>query len=390
MRIVVSTIGTSILTNSMDRENPAEGAWFGILRDSANKTQDEITDDELSVIDELARRALEKLNNDAVETNRRSSAELNGVYGIYGGRLPQNSPDQHYLICTDTTQGQITGELIKEFLEYRGFKVEIVTPSQLSTKDTKNFAAGTKELIKWLEENVSWQQDSVDHQVIFNLVGGFKSLQGYMQTFGTFYANESVYIFEGSPELIKIPRLPIQIDTTDIENHIREFAMMAAGEMYPIENFEDIPETLLESIEDNGKTVAGLSAWGALVWNRTKSDLLAKELLSFPRLEYADQFNSDVESINDTQRIDLNETFAKVAFALEKSGGNITQLNDNVSGLGFENFIKHDAGIYRFRITRSIRASCKFENDGLTMIHYGQHQYVDDVSHSSHCTCNKC
>ncbi len=390
MRYIISTIGTSILTNMINRT--AEGAWYGTLSKSANLNQEELNQDleAQKAINTLDERARDKLSKNDDETSRRISAELNGIYGIYGGRLPQNSPDLHYLICTDTVQGQITGELIKEFLESRGFQVEIVTPSQLSTKDTKYFAAGTKELIKWLEENVSWQQDSVDHQVIFNLVGGFKSLQGYMQTFGTFYANESVYIFEGSSELIKIPRLPIQIDTTDIENHTLEFAMMSVGEMYPLENFEGIPETLLEPIEDNGKTVAGLSAWGELIWNRTKSGLLTKKLLPFPRLKYTDQFNSDIESINDTERIDLNQTFAKVAFALEKSGGNITQLNDNVSGLDFENFIKHDRGIYRFRITRSIRASCKFENDGLTMIHYGQHQYVDEVSHSSHCNCQHC
>ena len=386
MRYIISTIGTSILTNMIDRT--AEGAWYGTLSRSANLNPEELDRDSeaRNAINTLDQRARHELSTNDDRTSRRISAELNGIYGIYGGRLPQNSPDLHYLICTDTAQGQITGKLIEEFLESQGFNVEIVTPSQLSTKDTEDFAAGTKELIKWLEENVSWQQDSVDHQVIFNLVGGFKSLQGYMQTFGTFYANESVYIFEGSSELIKIPRLPIQIDTTDIENHTLEFAMMAAGEMYPIENFESIPETLLEPIEDEGRTVVGLSEWGQLIWNRTKSDLLAMELLSFPRLTYTQKFNDDVESINDEQRIDLNETFAKIAFALEKSGGDITQLNDQVSGLGFENFVRHDQGIYRFRITGSIRASCKFENHGLTMIRYGQHQFVDRVSHSPHCS----
>ena len=386
MRYIISTIGTSILTNMIDRA--AEGASYGTLSISANLNQEELNQDTKAqeVIKTLDERARGELSKNDDRTSRRISAELNGIYGIYGGRLPQNSSDLHYLICTDTAQGQITGTLIKEFLESRGFGVEIVTPSQLSTKDTKDFTAGTKELIKWLENNVSWQQDSVDHQVIFNLVGGFKSLQGYMQTFGTFYANVSVYIFEGSSELIRIPRLPLKIDTSVIEEHILEFAMMTAGELYQETALAGVPETLLEPVEENGRIVYGLSEWGELIWNRTKSDLLANELLSFPRLTHTQRFNDDVESINDKQRIDLNETFAKIAFALEKSRGDITQLNAQVPGLEFENFVRHDRGIYRFRITKSIRASCKFENHGLTMIHYGQHQYMDRVSHSPYCT----
>ena len=373
MRYIISTIGTSILTNSIDRGNPAEGTWFGILRDSANKTQDEITDDELEVIDELARRALEKLNRDDVETNRRSSAELNGIYGIYDGTLTNHSNDLHYLICTDTVQGQKTGQLIQDFLHSKGFTVNIITPPQLSTKDTQSFAAGTKELIKWLDETIP--KPNTGYQVIFNLVGGFKGLQGYMQTFGAFYADETVYIFEGSTDLIRIPRLPIQIDTTLIENHSMQFAMMAAGKLYPIANLQEIPETLLESVEDNGVMYAGLSAWGELLWHRTKSDLLSQGLLQFPRLVYQQSFINDCNILNSQQWTKLQETLAKVIAALENSNGDITRLNNQVSGLNFEQLANYD-GICTFRITQGVRVSCRITDNGLTLRHYGSHSYV--------------
>ena len=216
---------------------------------------------------------------------------MNGIYGIYGGLLPQNSNDQHYLICTDTAQGQQTGGLIKDFLENKDFTVGVVTPSQLSTQDTESFTTGTKELIKWLEDNVPWRRDG-GYRVIFNLVGGFKSLQGYMNTFGAFYADEVIYIFESpTSDLIKIPRLPIRIDTTLIENHLMEFALMAAGKLYLLDELPGIPETLLEYVEENGTTYAGLSAWGELLWHRTKSDLLSEELLRFPRLSVPAKFH---------------------------------------------------------------------------------------------------
>ena len=278
MRFVVSTIGTSILTNSIDRTT--EGDWHRILADSANLKENELLDDPKKVIGELAERAREKLSGNDVGTHRRASAELNGIYGIYGGTLPEQNADQHYLICTDTFQGQITGNLIKAFLQGKGFEIDIFVPPSLSTKDTNSFTDGTKELITWLEDNVPRQRDS-GYQVIFNLVGGFKSLQGYMQTFGAFYADETVYIFERSSDLIKIPRLPIQIDTTEIQQYRAQFAMMEAEALCQttkVTGVDNISKTLLYIMEDNSTIYVGLSAWGMLIWNRTKEDLLENDI----------------------------------------------------------------------------------------------------------------
>ena len=375
MRFVLSTIGTSILTNLIDRGNPAEGTWFGILRDSANLKEDELTRETEKLINTLANRTLDELLHNDIKTNRRISAELNGIYGIYGGQLPKNSSDEHYLICTDTAQGQKTGELIKGYLESQGFTVGIVTPSRLSTQDSESFTAGTKELIRWLEDNVPWRRDN-GYQVIFNLVGGFKSLQGYMNTFGTFYADEVVYIFEAfTADLIKIPRLPIQIDTTVIRNYLMEFALMDAGKLYPREKLEGIPETLLELVDENGRVEVGLSAWGELLWHRTKADLLSEELLQFPRLVYERSFINNCKKLNAQQQTDLQETLAKIAVVLEDTDGNITKFNDRVSGLNFEQLTNYD-GICTFRITQDVRVSCEIADNGLKLRRYGNH---DDV-----------
>ena len=329
MRFVLSTIGTSILTNQIRNEDPSE--WRSLLRDSANHKMDDLDPEAKAVIDTLADRALDKLLEDDTQINRRISAELNGIYGIYNGRLPQNSPDQHHLICTDTAQGQKTGELIRDFLADQGFNVYIVTPEGLSTKDTAAFTTGIKALIQWLEENVPWQRDS-GYRVIFNLVGGFKSLQGYMNTFGAFYADEVIYIFEAqTADLIRIPRLPIQIDTAVIQKHRTEFALMAAGKVYPRRELKDIPETLLEFLEEgDDETDTGLSAWGTLIWNRTKADVLAEALLPFPRLEYTRAFRDDFNRENAPKTLlKLQETLAKVAYTLEKSNGNLAPLRQD-------------------------------------------------------------
>ena len=374
MRFVLSTIGTSILTNQIRNEDPSE--WRSLLRDSANHKMDNLDPEAKAVIDTLADRALDKLLEDDTQINRRISAELNGIYGIYNGRLPQNSPDQHHLICTDTAQGQKTGELIRDFLADQGFNVYIVTPEGLSTKDTTAFTTGIKALIQWLEENVPWQRDR-GYRVIFNLVGGFKSLQGYMNTFGAFYADEVIYIFEAqTADLIRIPRLPIQIDTAVIQKHRTEFALMAAGKVYPRRELKDIPETLLEFLEEgDDETDTGLSAWGTLIWNRTKADVLAEALLPFPRLEYTRAFRDDFNRENAPKTLlKLQETLAKVAYTLENSNGNLAPLRQD-GGLQFERFMKID-GIHTFRITQADRVSCEVVDGGLTLRHYGGHDYV--------------
>ena len=376
MRFVLSTIGTSSLTSQIRNDDPSE--WRRLLRDSANRRTDELDSETAAVIDTLADRAFEQLLEDDVQINRRISAELNGIYGIYNGKLPQNSPDQHCLICTDTAQGQKTGELIEDFLKEHGFSVSVYTPERLSTKDTAAFTTGIKELIRWLEENVPWRRES-GYRVIFNLVGGFKSLQGYMNTFGAFYADEVIYIFEAeTADLITIPRLPIQIDTTVIQEHLTEFALMAAGKLYPRRELRDIPETLLEFLEEgNEETYVGLSAWGTLIWNRAKADLLAKELLPFPRLEYAGTFQRDFnDEHNAKARLKLQETLATVAYTLEKDGGHTSGLTGG--SLNYEKLRGEEgkAGIHTFRISRGDRVSCTVADGGLILRHYGGHDYV--------------
>ena len=260
----------------------------------------------------------------------------------------------------------------------QGLNAYIVTPEGLSTKDTAAFTAGIKELIRWLEDNVPGQRDS-GYRVIFNLVGGFKSLQGYMNTFGAFYADEVIYIFEApTADLITIPRLPIQIDTVVIQEHLTEFALMAAGKLYPRRELRDIPETLLEFLEeDDDETDTGLSAWGTLIWNRAKADLLGEKLLPFPRLEHARTFHNDFNRENDPKaRLKLQETLAKIAYILERDGGHTSGLTGGA--LNYERLLGEagKAGIHTFRITQAIRVSCTVADSGLILRHYGGHDYV--------------
>jgi len=61
--------------------------------------------------------------------------------------------------------------------------------------------------------------------VVFNLTGGFKSLNGYLQTLGMISADRCVFIFEGAPELMEIPRLPVRLsELDDVREHMDIFS----------------------------------------------------------------------------------------------------------------------------------------------------------------------
>jgi len=183
---VLSTVGTSILTVHITPQERGKD-WYSILRDTANLKEGELPTDAKAILDTLAQRALETLLKNDIQVNRRVSAELNGIYGIYKNQLGNTSQDIHYLVGTDTAQGRLTAELIRDFLQDYQINAQIFTPDGLSTQDTQAFSRGTKALIKWCEDTIPIHRDD-GYKIIFNLIGGFKSLQGYLNTIGMFYA----------------------------------------------------------------------------------------------------------------------------------------------------------------------------------------------------------
>ncbi|HBY78001.1 MAG TPA: CRISPR-associated protein, partial [Cyanobacteria bacterium UBA11148] len=205
-RVVISTVGTSLLTNQADSQEEKQR-----LNNEANCKDDQISSEVEGIITKLKEKASAKLKGTDAEI-RKASAELNGVYGLYKGNLKQGTEkgkqDLHFLIATDTTQGQATAQIVQSFLQDKGFIVEIPPLEKLSTASTDNFTHGITELIKWIDETIPGYKKS-GYEIYFNLVGGFKSLQAYVNTIGMFYANEIIYIFEGhNSEVITIPQLP--------------------------------------------------------------------------------------------------------------------------------------------------------------------------------------
>lgn len=376
-RLVISTVGTSILTNQLKLQS--ESDWSSLLDETANDKDIDNKEDVLEAIEELTRRAKEKLYtdpeqkliNDDIDEIRSASAELNGIYGLYKNQLDNSKLDYHYLITTDTAQGQVTATVVRDFLQRTVGFADIYTPEKLSTASTECFTNGIDDLLDWLDKKVN---EFSGFEIHFNLVGGFKALQGYMNTIGMFYANKIIYIFEGTnSNLITIPRLPITIDKSKLEEHIVTLALLNAGAALTSEQTSKLPEAMVAEID--GKMT--ISNWGQLIWNRCKDEFLSQKLQDFPRITYEDSFKADYKNISTPkEKSKLQETLAKVSFRLEESNGNTRALSKVVSYYEYQGQ-KDKEGVDHFYIGIHWRVSCKVSNGELILRHYGTHNYVE-------------
>jgi putative CRISPR-associated protein (TIGR02619 family) len=374
LRLVISTVGTSLLTNQIDDE--VDSGLNDQLQKYANLTHDEINESYPEIaqnIAELKESAEQVLATGNTLEIREASAELNGIYGLYKENLIEAKEDIHWLIATDTAQGQIAAKIIEEFLKNQGLtNISIYTPPGLSTATTQKFSEGIDELLVWLQSQIVPLRER--YKICFNLVGSFKSLQGYLNTIGMFYADEIIYIFEGKlSELITIPRLPIRVDESAIEPHAVKLALMDAGAGFSDSEVTNIPEALIGDC--GGKKV--LSTWGQLIWNECKEELLSKDLLEFPRLHYADTFRADYNKIKNEQqkKVELQKDIAKVSCLLIESDGDTSVLKQH-PGFRYDKYT-NKGDIAHFRVNRGLRISCTSAHGVLTLRRYGKEPDVN-------------
>lgn len=369
-RIVVSTIGTSLLTNQIKRESVDEKDWYNKLRDTAQLRAEQTPPDVLEIIRILQSRVPEKLSQNNIKQIRLASAELNGIYGLYGEDLRRGVLDIHWLVATDTAQGFATAKIVQNFLQDNGLNnTNIQTPSGFSMASSESFASGVDELRDWIYREIEPLREQ--YRVCFNLVGGFKSLQGYLNTMGMFYADEIIYIFEGKDSsLITIPRLPIKIDTDQLEPHKVKLALMDTDFGISAETAQDIPEALLFNL--GNKKI--LSTWGKLIWDGCKVQLLSQELVQLPRIQYNDTFRADYNKIgNLKEKFNLQQELIKVSATLEVSNGDTSVLLSSFRYTRYQN----SGQIDHFRINSSMRVSCKAVNGNLILRYYGTHNHVE-------------
>lgn len=320
-RVIVSTCGTSILTNESDNERRR------LINGLANCQEGDITPENKQALEQHIQER-QQILEEASDSNqiKKLSAEINGILTYHGDLKSANGmPDQHILITSDTYLGQRVGEIIESWMHSRGLAVNIWRPSGLVTNDRDSFRDAMVELIQQCEEVLTGFRNNGYH-VAFNLTGGFKSAQGFLQTLGMFYADESFYIFE-TGSLLTIPRLPIKLDAEGvIGEHDKAFRLLGLGEALPARDCKEIPDTLL--FQDEQEAI--LSEWGTLVWQRSKKQFYNKHLLApLPGLRYAWNFSKKVEKLNlPADRLaTLNERLDELSLVVRNKRENLKGLD---------------------------------------------------------------
>jgi putative CRISPR-associated protein (TIGR02619 family) len=381
--LTVSTVGTSLLTNALSRAS--QNNRIGDVLNHANDDEDRLPSEIQSLAETTIQRTVEELRGQDTDAVREASAELNGLLSLYEDQT-YDDRDQHWLVATDTALGKRTAEGVKQVLEDRGFNtVQIQTPRGLSAEDTHTLEEGVKHFLDWCERTLPGFRDS-GYEVIFNLTGGFKSLQGILNTVGTFYADRMIYIFQAGPELITIPRLPVKLDSDLFRHKPSRFLRLAALDRVeeatlPADVFSDVPDTLIDVVDGR---VYSFSAWGRLLWNQERRSLLKrKEIFDLPRLDATPRFTKDLRKATHDQRRRLYETLAVVSLLLDMSDGDTAPLKKN-SSLQYSIYSDRttDEGepIGHFQLDEEKegrRVSCVASHDALKLRRFGRHDEVN-------------
>ena len=309
-KFILSPCGTSILTNQANTEERR------ILIKYANaKTLEEIPEDEREIIKKVVERVSNSVTSLSIEDAAKFSAELNCITKIYNNNFSNNNDDFHQLLCTDTFLGETTANIVKQWLEDKGFTVSVRRQEDLQTKDLPFFTSALSEIAKFCEEIIT-QYRKNGYYIIFNLTGGFKSVQGFLQTLATFYADESVYIFETAKDLLRIPKLPVKISAyEEVKNNI--YTLRRLHHNLKVDDLKNISETMYIEIDNEYM----LSPWGEIIFNQVKDKIYSEGLLPSPspKIKYSEKFIKQVSQLSPDRIKIINTKIDYLAIYLESN-----------------------------------------------------------------------
>lgn len=310
-RLILSTCGTSVLSNAYRQVHPY------ISQYSNAKTPDEIDQPAESELKTAIVQAKDQLSTANLQQAAKLSAELNALIHFYNFQ-PFPPQDHHLLLCTDTWLGEESAKLVKEYLKQK-MKINIVgvyRQKDLRTDDLESFHMGLAELVRDLGPIlIGYHKEGF--KVIFNLTGGFKSIQGFLQALSPIYADEIIYIFESQAALLRIPRLPMCLEATDqVRQNLTAIRRLSLGLPVEVANLRGATDLLVMQI--NGQMT--LSPWGEVIWQQTKPTLYGKQLWESPyeHLVFGPHFDKNVNNLLPDRLRQVNERIDDIVIYLTK------------------------------------------------------------------------
>lgn len=241
---VITTVGTSLITNYCDEEVRNLEGYVSIKQDLdrlEKLNKDIVFEGKNLIVRKLEKKLsdywIKGLKKDAEgnwyktdEYNEDCCAEIKTLLEFYKQEKAKRNKDfemEIYLISTDTPASALAAKLIKENIRKfnENIKIsDIYVAEGLQTEDYKKFQnVGIDKLFKYIVDEILEKDEEKDifddTKTIINISGGYKALIPYMTLFAQVYDLESIYIYEDSDSLITIPPLPIQIDWAFAEEY---------------------------------------------------------------------------------------------------------------------------------------------------------------------------
>ena len=235
MKTVITTVGTSIFENFMDKEKNKYRNFINKLSEDFRKLKGveyEKSKDYLKRVEKI-----KKIVGKWISEHPEHSAELRSLETI---RETYKDDIDVILMTSDTILSNIAADLIESVikrgnlqgLSFRERK-RIVS---LQVKDSGKFRTeGVHNLINFVDKTL---QSYYSNDVIFNITGGYKVITPIMTIMASVFNCDLVYIFEDSEELIKIPPVPIKIDYSFIEENLVLLDMLSNG----VEHFNKVKQ----------------------------------------------------------------------------------------------------------------------------------------------------
>jgi putative CRISPR-associated protein (TIGR02619 family) len=317
-RLIISTCGTSLLTN-----HAADAA--AVLRRTATSAEIDLDTAERRELDEHIAGCRARLLAADANVAANLSAELRALF-MNGDLGPERrGQDHHVLISNDTFQGRQVAEMLRNWLEQRHIAVEQVDVAGLAPTRYQDFRVALGDLARVSMELIE-RHRKTGRRIIFNLNGGFKAVQGFMQTLGCHCADECIYVFESGREIMRVPRLPMVLDPDGVVGrYLPQFRAMAAGRPLPSVQTAGIPETLL--FELDGQAI--LSEWGEIVWHNARDRHYGKHLLPPPDagIAYSKRFTGEAERLPPDRLIQLNRQIDALAAHFRRKAWNPKSLS---------------------------------------------------------------
>lgn len=318
---ILSTCGTSLLTKTA-------GDQRGLVTRHANaRRPEDVPEADRQALEAIIAAAQKALHRATAQDLCGLSAELHAIVRFCGGSLEAGRGTHHLLVATDTWLGETTATTIAEVLTAAGHSTEVRRIRDLRTAHLDEFRAAMADLVHLCTNPdhglARWRQ--AGYRVVFNLTGGFKTVQGVLQVLGMLLADESIYVFENEQELLRLPRLPITLDAAaTVRQHQEVFRRLQAGLPVTAAEASGVPDTLL--LEVDGAVT--LSPWGELVWEQGRRAVLGERLWEpvTSRLRFGPGFTASTRGCSAEELVLLNERLLDLARHLH-GGANLNRLD---------------------------------------------------------------